>query len=88
MQASLQILDLRQERCPMAMVQTKLAVRARLPGQVLRVLLSDQGSRRDVPRWLDKVAIPYRILEDGEWLTLQLADNDYEEKERHVQPDP
>ncbi|MBY6186630.1 sulfurtransferase TusA family protein [Marinobacter hydrocarbonoclasticus] len=74
MQPSLQILDLRQERCPMAMVRTKLAVRDRAPGQVLRVLLSDPGSRRDVPRWLDKMGIAYRILEDDSWLALQLAD--------------
>ncbi|ADN75475.1 SirA-like protein [Ferrimonas balearica DSM 9799] len=74
MQAPLQILDLRQQRCPMAMVETKLAIRARAPGQVLRVLLSDPGSRRDVPRWLDKVGIPYQVLEDEAWLTLQLTD--------------
>ncbi len=72
----------------MAMVKTKLAIRAREPGHVLRVLLSDPGSRRDVPRWLDKVAIPYEILEDGDWLTLQLADDDPGKKERHVQSDP
>ncbi|MBW3164068.1 sulfurtransferase TusA family protein [Ferrimonas balearica] len=75
MQAPLQILDLRQQRCPMVMVETKLAIRARAPGQVLRVLLSDPGSRRDVPRWLDKVGIPYQVLEDEAWLTLQLTDS-------------
>ncbi|MBY5990943.1 sulfurtransferase TusA family protein [Ferrimonas balearica] len=70
LQVSLQILDLRQERCPMAMVKVKLALKQRQSGESLQFLLSDPGSRRDVPRWLDKVGIPYERQECAAYLTL------------------
>ncbi|QIZ76913.1 sulfurtransferase TusA family protein [Ferrimonas lipolytica] len=58
------IVDLRKLRCPMAFVQAKLAILSRQQGKPLVLLLSDRGTRTDVPRWLEKKQITFNILAD------------------------
>ncbi|WP_028115660.1 sulfurtransferase TusA family protein [Ferrimonas senticii] len=57
------LVDVRHLRCPMAFVQIKLALQ-RQTQRPLLLLLSDSGTRRDVPRWLDKNQISYCVVED------------------------
>ncbi len=44
--------DLRSEVCPYTFLETKLALESMRPGQVLRVVLGNETSARDVPRSL------------------------------------
>ncbi|WP_345334560.1 sulfurtransferase TusA family protein [Ferrimonas pelagia] len=55
--------DLRQLRCPLAFVHAKLAIQARADGKPLTLLISDPGTAKDVPRWLDKIGSRYEWLE-------------------------
>ncbi|SHH25093.1 sulfurtransferase TusA family protein [Ferrimonas marina] len=72
---AIQTVDLRQERCPLAFVKAKLAIRDRDPGQALAILISDPGTRRDVPRWLQKVGIEYELTQqdDKHWVVILYA---------------
>ena len=40
--------------CPMPIVQLKKATKNMQPGQVLRLVATDPGSKRDVPAWAEK----------------------------------
>ncbi|GAA5189737.1 sulfurtransferase TusA family protein [Ferrimonas gelatinilytica] len=57
-------LDLRQERCPLAFVKAKLAIQAHDAMAPLTILISDPGTRRDVPRWLEKTGYHFELLTD------------------------
>ncbi len=48
------VIDLTQFRCPVPLVQTKLALKKMQQGDRLNILLSDPGSRKDVPAYLKK----------------------------------
>ncbi|MFI3246067.1 MAG: sulfurtransferase TusA family protein [Ferrimonas sp.] len=58
------VVDLRHLRCPMAFVQAKLAVVERHRQRPLQLLLSDHGTRLDVPQWLNKNKITFTVLVD------------------------
>ncbi len=45
-------LDIRDEVCPYTFLKAKLALEPMAPGQVLRVIVGDETSARDVPRSL------------------------------------
>jgi tRNA 2-thiouridine synthesizing protein A len=47
-------LDCRGMFCPMPIVQLKKATKNMKPGQVLRLVATDPGSKRDVPAWAEK----------------------------------
>ncbi|GGI88422.1 sulfurtransferase TusA family protein [Shewanella gelidii] len=47
-------IDLTGFRCPVPLVRVKLALKALSRGEQLHVLLSDRGSRQDVPLFLKK----------------------------------
>jgi len=47
-------LDCRGMFCPMPIVQLKKATKNLKPGQVLRLVATDPGSKRDVPAWAEK----------------------------------
>ncbi len=47
-------LDCKGMFCPMPIVQLKKATKNMKPGQVLRLVATDPGSKRDVPAWADK----------------------------------
>ena len=47
-------LDCRGMFCPMPIVQLKKATKNMQPGQVLRLVATDPGSKRDIPAWAEK----------------------------------
>ena len=47
-------IDLTLFRCPVPLVKIKLALKPMRDGEQLHILLSDSGSRRDVPQYLKK----------------------------------
>lgn len=47
-------LDCKGMFCPMPIVQLKKATKNMQPGQVLRLVATDPGSKRDVPAWAEK----------------------------------
>ncbi|MGB0893468.1 MAG: sulfurtransferase TusA family protein [Parashewanella sp.] len=47
-------IDLTQYRCPLPLVKTKLLLKKMTQGEQLQLLLSDPGSRQDVPQFLTK----------------------------------
>ncbi|MBN2334995.1 sulfurtransferase TusA family protein [Candidatus Bathyarchaeota archaeon] len=47
-------LDCKGMFCPMPIVQLKKTTKNMKPGQVLRIVATDPGSKRDVPAWADK----------------------------------
>ena len=40
--------------CPMPIVKLKKATKTMEPGQVLKLIATDPGSKRDVPAWANK----------------------------------
>lgn len=57
-------LDCRGMFCPMPIVQLKKATKTMKPGQVLRMVATDPGSKRDVPAWAQKTG--NEILDSSE----------------------
>jgi tRNA 2-thiouridine synthesizing protein A len=62
-------LDCRGMFCPMPIVKLKKATKEMQAGQVLRLVATDPGSKRDVPAWADKTGneILYSNEEDKEY---------------------
>jgi len=50
--------------CPMPIVKLKKATKTMEPGQVLKLISTDPGSKRDVPAWANKTGA--EILETNE----------------------
>ena len=48
------ILDLRQERCPMALLLAKRHTKGLNPGDKVQILISDSSSMNDITRFLKK----------------------------------
>ncbi len=46
--------DAKGQMCPMPIVTLAKAMREVQPGQVVAVLATDQGARRDIPAWAEK----------------------------------
>lgn len=68
------IIDLTALRCPLVLVKVKLTLKQLNSDQVLRVSLSDTGSRQDVPRFLKKVGYQYReVRNDEQALILEIT---------------
>ena len=57
-------LDCKGMFCPMPIVQLKKATKNMQPGQVLRLVATDPGSKRDVPAWAEKTG--NKILDSSE----------------------
>lgn len=47
-------IDLSEFQCPVPLVKIKLLIQKMAQGEQLQVLLSDIGSRKDVPTYLEK----------------------------------
>jgi tRNA 2-thiouridine synthesizing protein A len=63
-------LDLREEVCPYTFLKSRLAIEPLRPGQVLRVVVGNEASARDVPQSL--AAAGHAVLQvaplgDGLW---------------------
>ncbi|PIW60465.1 sulfurtransferase TusA family protein [Shewanella sp. CG12_big_fil_rev_8_21_14_0_65_47_15] len=63
-------IDLTPFRCPVPLVRVKLALKSMSSGETLHILLSDSGSRRDVPLFLKKQGHNIQVLCDD---AIQLA---------------
>ncbi|MCK7633156.1 MULTISPECIES: sulfurtransferase TusA family protein [unclassified Shewanella] len=57
-------IDLTPFRCPIPLVKVKLALKPMDAGETLHILLSDSGSRRDVPVYLKKQGHRVEVLRD------------------------
>lgn len=58
------IIDLTNDVCPLALVKFKLALKQQQPNESLIVLLSDTGSKQDVPLFLKKKGYCYETVID------------------------
>lgn len=63
-------IDLTPFRCPVPLVRVKLTLKSMSSGETLHILLSDSGSRRDVPLFLKKQGHTIEVLCDD---ALQLS---------------
>jgi TusA-related sulfurtransferase len=61
------VVDARGTACPGPLMATKKAIGEMKPGDIIEVLSSDPGTKRDVPKWAVKKGFEYLgdILEDG-----------------------
>lgn len=59
------VLDLRSERCPMALLLAKRHVMALLPKQQSQILISDLSSLSDIEKFLHQQAFDVRRQEKG-----------------------
>ncbi|GIU25845.1 sulfurtransferase TusA family protein [Shewanella schlegeliana] len=60
------IIDLTPYRCPLPLVKVKLALKQLSAGDCIRVVLSDPGSRQDVPRYLKKAGYCHTVEQDND----------------------
>lgn len=61
------VVDARGTACPGPLMATKKAIGEMKQGEIIEVLSSDPGTKRDVPMWAVKKGFEYLgdILEDG-----------------------
>jgi len=61
------VVDARGTACPGPLMATKKAIGEMKQGEIIEVLSSDPGTKRDVPKWAVKKGFEYLgdILEDG-----------------------
>lgn len=52
-------------RCPLPLIEVKLWLKAARGGQQLRLLLSDPGSRQDIPAYVTRAGHRVRVAADG-----------------------
>ncbi len=70
----MQALDYRALKCPLPLIKVKQWLASADLGKTVTVLLSDPGSRQDIPRYLDKKGYQFQFLsEQGSHLTLELT---------------
>jgi len=64
------ILDVREDRCPMPLLKTKMALSKMSEGECLCVKTSDAGSLKDIPQYLALVGLSLLSMgEDGDVYT-------------------
>lgn len=49
-----QVLDVKGLKCPVPILKTKIAFNKMKPGEILEVITTDPGSRKDMPAWAEK----------------------------------
>ena len=57
------LLDVREDKCPMPLLKTKLALAKMDSQQILCVIATDPGSLKDIPYYLTVVNIPLLLQE-------------------------
>jgi len=60
------VLDASGLNCPMPLLKTKLEINQLKNGQVIQVVATDSGSKRDIPAFLNQVAHELLALEEVE----------------------
>lgn len=58
--------DARQLRCPMPLLRARQAIRGLGPEDVLLVVATDPGSRRDIPAWLEQAGHQLLAADDAD----------------------
>ncbi len=53
------VVDARGTACPGPLLAAKKAIGEIQPGQVMEILSSDEGTKRDVPKWAEKKGHEY-----------------------------
>jgi tRNA 2-thiouridine synthesizing protein A len=54
-------------QCPMPLIQTSKKIKAMKPGEVLEILSTDPGIRKDMPAWCRKTGQEFLgVEEDGD----------------------
>jgi peroxiredoxin family protein/TusA-related sulfurtransferase len=48
------VLDVKGQRCPVPVLKTKIQFRKMKPGEILAVVATDPGSKKDLPAWAEK----------------------------------
>jgi peroxiredoxin family protein/TusA-related sulfurtransferase len=48
------VLDVKGLKCPMPVLKTKVRFKTMSPGEILEVITTDPGSRKDLPAWAEK----------------------------------
>lgn len=66
------ILDLRQQRCPLALLLAKRHTVQMNAGESLTILLSDPGSKRDIEAYLHQQAFRLRCESDDGYSSLHI----------------
>ena len=59
-----QVIDTTGEFCPLPVVKAKLAIDKLSPGQVLKVICTDPGSKSDFPGWASTTGNQLLEMED------------------------
>ncbi|MDF1780266.1 MAG: sulfurtransferase TusA family protein [Alcanivoracaceae bacterium] len=57
-------LDVRQLACPMPLLKARQAMRQLADGELLHVIASDPGARRDIPAWVGQSG--HELVHQGE----------------------
>ena len=60
------ILDAREDRCPMPLLKTKVALSKMKVGESLYVITCDPGSLKDIPQYVDLVRYSLLLTEDSD----------------------
>jgi tRNA 2-thiouridine synthesizing protein A len=67
------VVDAKGQMCPMPIVTLARAIKELQPGQVLALVATDLGARRDVPAWADKTGNALlEMTEEGGTLTFYI----------------
>lgn len=60
------ILDIREDRCPMPLLKTKLSLSKMQKGQSLCVITGDPGSLKDIPQYIELVGFSLLSVVEGD----------------------
>jgi len=67
------ILDLRQQRCPMALLLAKRHIAQLSTGESTTILICDLGSQRDIEAYLVKQNLLWQSYECGDYNSLKVV---------------
>jgi len=65
--------DARGTACPGPLLAAKKAIGEIDPGDIMEILSSDEGTKRDIPKWANKKGFVYLgAIEDAGYLTIYM----------------
>ncbi|EEY98682.1 hypothetical protein VOA_002507 [Vibrio sp. RC586] len=67
------ILDLREQRCPLALLLAKRAAVALLPNEWLTILIADPASQRDIENYLASQPFTYHCIQNHDHCSLRVS---------------
>lgn len=70
------VVDARGTACPGPLLEAKKAIGKIQSGEILEVLSSDEGTKKDIPKWADKKGHDYMgIVEDSGFFKVYMKKN-------------